>query len=484
MARSTKQPPKRGTLEQMPSAGVALEEPPAAPETPFDAEPPHEADNNGSIANNISPPESAPKPSRPRGTSHREFFEIVRSVAKADWGTRIFLYLYCFEPICNEKISGEKKYLCRFDQPIADQQEIMIDYGSGKYRLVLANNKPLQQEKGQAIETLDFEIYNPKYPPRIPREVWKNDPRNQRWLALLPKEGAAPPPAAPNPLDAFGTFMDIQDRMEERLKPAQQSPPPAQPAANPFDVAQQIMQMRANDPMIAALMQRLDAADKAQEAARAREFELMKELRHTTAAPPVPAKSLADQLIELIPVLEKLEPVKKFFGFSGPGEAVRAGKTTAYDMIRDLASTPFGQNLGQGLGMLFSSLGNRGAAANGAQPQPIIPAATVPAKETDEQRIQRIGQAITQPMLYEYFLKDLAGDAFAERMFDLWPEDYVFIRKLGAENLVNRYRQFPQAWAVIGPKEPAFIEFIQEFCAWSEQAEDAEGGVIDLEEEA
>ena len=97
-------------------------------------------------------------------------------------------------------------------------------------------------------------------------------------------------------------------------------------------------------------------------------------------------------------------------------------------------------------------------------PAPVVinqtqPNGTIP-QEHPEQRIERIGQVITKPMIYEYFFKDAGGDEWAERMFDMWPEDYVFMRGLGADNIIARYRQSP-AWPFVAAKEGAFIQFIQ-----------------------
>ena len=54
---------------------------------------------------------------------------------------------------------------------------------------------------------------------------------------------------------------------------------------------------------------------------------------------------------------------------------------------------------------------------------------------------------------------------------------------------MNRYRQFPPAWAVIAPKEAAFIEFIREFCSWDPNEDEGpapgpDDGVVDLDTEA
>jgi hypothetical protein len=263
--------------------------------------------------------------------------------------------------------------------------------------------------------------------------------------------------------------------------------------------------MRSENPMVAILQQQMkdaaaateaerDRAFKAAESAREREFKLQEQLLTARSAP---QKSFMDQLRELADMGDKLDPIKKLLGFGAEVVTGRAVRTTAYDVVRDIASSPFGANLGQGLGVLLSNLASTQAPAGPAQPMrpqlvpnPAFHNGGTPTKESDEQRIQRIGQQITQPMLYEFFLKDESGATFAERMFDMWPEDYIFLRTLGAENIVNRYRQFAPAWAVIGPKEPDFITFIQEFCKWDPNEDegpapphDGDAGTVDLESE-
>jgi len=453
---------------------------------------------------------------RPPEVRQPQFFDSVAAVPQEDWGTRAFMYVYVDEPACNPKTFGESRYLLKSSAPILDLEGLKQDYGSFKGWMSL-NLRKTGKDATDEVDRLNFEIYDPKHPPKIPRGSWANDARNKRWLDLLPPE---PPPAsaaASSLLEGARFYKDIRSELKEEMQPADEpqnstseilatmkaakelfapaATPATAPPADPFDTAAKIMAMRANDPMTAVMMGLLTAANAATEAAREREFKLQQQLMEAKTST-APAKDMFTQFIEFA-TSDKFESVKKVLGFGGEVTG-RVARTTAYDVVRDIASSPFGANLGQGLGMLLSNLAQSGAQANGAPsqprpqlvPNPALNNGTVPPKKTDEQRIQRIGQQITQPMLYEFFLKDATGDVFAERMFDMWPEDYVFMRTLGAENIVNRYRQFAPAWAVIGPKEPDFITFIQEFCKWDPNADEGpappdngDAGTVDLDSE-
>jgi hypothetical protein len=485
------------------SGSVAVEEPPQPPETPFDAEPPAEEEETAPHYESHGPgihfpsPEPAPKPAEatpPRqvNTKKKDFFDLVRSFPKEDWGTRIFLYLYCFEPICDEKLSGEKKYLNRFAEPVLDEQAIMIDYGSGKYRLTLTNRKPAGIEKGSPIETYDFEIYNPKYPPRLPRAVWKNDPRNARWEALLPKEQ---PAAAANPqlnvLETFGTLMDIQDRVADRMTAS--TPPPPQPptaASDPFDLANKIMNMRANDPMIAALMQRLEASDRSQEAARQREFELQKELRQAAAPPATPPKTLVDQIVELATVADKLGPLKALFGGSNGSNGAAA--PDADRIVRNprmggleflstvlpkiLVESPLANALAT---KLMQPSQQPAAAMNG---NGHAPAVQQPAADP----FQRFINDIATPAMLEYFTAESTGDALADWIYSVFPRECLRLQKfthpmipglVGAPAIIQGYKNTPEVWTKIAAKEAEFTEFINQFCNWTPEPDEDDGTI-------
>lgn len=482
MATSTKHPPRRRKLAQMPSqnGGVAVAEPPEQPQTPFDS-PQQASEASTHDATNAAPAQSA-APKRTKG----DFFDMVRRVAKEDWGTRIFLYLYCFEPVTDEKQSGEKKYLNRYAQPITDEHAVMIDYGSGKYRLVLTNRKPDgSTEKGAPIESYDFEIYNPKYPPKIPKAAWKNDLRNARWEALLPKEEAKSAAPAVDPLVAFDSFMNIQDRIEDRLRPAGPpaiTPPPAPP--DPFDTAKKIMDMRANDPMITLFMQRLDAADKAAEIARAREFELLKELRQTSSTPPAPAKGLVDQIVELANVAEKLGPLKALFGgtngtsSAADTEHVRPARMNALEFWSNVIPKVFDSPIANAVASKVMASTQQPAAqiinTNGAaRPATQQPPANDP--------FQRFISDVATPAMLEYFLNESTGEALADWIYSVFPRECVRLQQfthpmipglVGAPAIIQAYKNTPNVWPRLAAKEADFTAFINEFCAWKPEPDE------------
>jgi hypothetical protein len=278
-------------------------------------------------------------------------------------------------------------------------------------------------------------------------------------------------------------------------------------AVDPWSAAEKILNMRSENPMVAILQQQMkDAATAAEneraraftaaEAARDREFKLQQQLLEARTKEPQ-GKNALDQLLELASMGDKLDPLKKLLGFgNGAGEvAGRVARTTGLDLFRDFILSPSAAPVFQGLGALLSNVTQSAQTQNGQpQPRPVVinqqpnPAA-VPPVEDPEQRIQRIGAQITQPLIKQ-FMQGSGGADFAQSMFDMMPEDYAFMRTLGPDNIVDRYRQFPQAWNILQFREAEFIEFIREFCTWDPNEDEApapgdgDDGIVDLSERA
>jgi hypothetical protein len=499
-SRQTKKKPASVTQfppPETPENAVAVEEPP----TPFDPTPTGDQ------------PEAPPRNvgGRPRKDAvqpETNFFSRVAAVPAADWGTRVYLYLYQLEPVCDLKQSGGKSYLMRYQEPVKDEHQIMLEQGSGKYRLMLALNK-ITPNQSNELAQYNFEIYNPQYPPRVPKEVWVNDPRNRRWEALLPKAAAEKPGSSLETfVDVLRATNDIRREIKEEMTPEPGATPAstAPAAVDPWSAAEKILNMRSENPMVAILQQQMkDAATAAEneraraftaaEAARDREFKLQQQLLEARTKEPQ-GKNALDQLLELASMGDKLDPLKKLLGFgNGAGEvAGRVARTTGLDLFRDFILSPSAAPVFQGLGALLSNVTQSAQTQNGQPPRPVVinqqpnPAA-VPPVEDPEQRIQRIGAQITQPLIKQ-FMQGAQGADFAQSMFDMMPEDYAFMRTLGPDNIVDRYRQFPQAWNTLQFREAEFIEFMHEFCTWDPNVDEApapgdgDDGIVDLSERA
>jgi hypothetical protein len=455
-------------------------------------------------------PEDAPE--SPRRQAEPGFFARVAAIPAADWGTRVYLYLYQLEPVCDLKQSGGKSYLMRYQEPVRDEHQIMLEQGSGKYRLMLALNK-ISANQSNELAQYNFEIYNPQYPPKVPREVWVNDPRNRRWEALLPKEKPQP---AGGTLETFVDVMratnDIRREIKQEMTPAA---PPADPnaqqqqqaaaAVDPWSAAEKILNMRADNPMMAILQQQMkDSAAAAEaerqraftaaEAARDREFKLQQQLLELKGSAPA-AKGLLEQLMEFGPALEKLEPLKKLFGLgAAPAEVVgRAVRRTTMDYVMEFAETPTGQAVGQGLASLMVNLSQRGATPQPPQQNgPIVLTqansnGTVPPAETRAQRLDRIGRTVGRTVV-DYVYTGETGAQFAAWMHEGMTEDCAFMRSIGPDAIMQEFRT--QAPQVIAPRESQFEQFFKEFCAWDPNEDEApaadaaqDDGVRNLDDE-
>ena len=454
----------------------------AEPETPFDQSPP------ANPAKTTPPP--TPKAKRP------SFFARVKLIPKADWGTRVFIYVYCWEPICNLKMGGENKYLVRLSEPILDEQPLMVDYGSGKYHLKLVNRKPGSGE-GEMVDTTEIEIYNPKYPPKIPRSVWMNDPRNERWAALLPKEEPVVPPTGLNTLtDAFKTFGEIRRDLKEEMAP----PPGAVPApvgdpmGNALSMVQTIMAMKADNPMVEIMKIQLQSVNDQAERARDREAALQKEMRemilkmseHNTNGGGEKRFGLREAIGEL---KEFLPAIKEFLPQAV--ESARASRSSWLDVARDVAPGVIDWG-----GKIALALASRmpppppvqqngqprpqlAATANGAQPQqqPQAPPQEPPAF------VRFLGQPFVFDGFQRYFRGykegNNTGADFAEWVNDGGGEVPLKEgRAMGSTGIMQMLKQSP-AWFLFKDDEAKLTAFVDETLAWAPPVEDPDDGEDD-----
>src|ERR1035437_8875774 len=164
------------------------------------------------------PPRSPIKKKAPSIPPGGDFFARVNAIPRQEWDSqRIYLYLYILEPLCNLKQSGGKAYLNRYSEPVRDEHQIAVEYGSGRYRLMLAYNK-VSPDESTEVARHEFEIYNKQYPPTVPKAAWINDARNAKWEALLPKEVIpAAATAASTIVDAIKMVSDIRRDVRDEI---------------------------------------------------------------------------------------------------------------------------------------------------------------------------------------------------------------------------------------------------------------------------
>ncbi len=467
------------TPESDGNVAVAEIEPP----TPFDPPPAAAAP----VAAPPEPPAAVPK------TKKLTFWERVAAVPKAEWGTRVFIYVYCLEPICNLKMGGESKYLVRLSEPIADEQALMVDYGSGKYRLQMVNRKP-GVDKSDAIDGTEIEIYNPKYPPKIPQKVWMNDPRNERWAALLPKEE---PPQPPTPLgavsDAFKTFTEIQKDIREQMTPAPgpptlPGPPPTDPVEAGLRIANLMMTLKADNPMNEFYRDEMKALREELAEERRETRRLLSEKKTGPGEEKFGIKAAIAEVKDLLPGLKELLPQV--------GEAARATRSNWIDVFRDIAP-PAIDYVGKIAVALISRMPQAPAAPmNGAQPHAALPAPQQQAGQQAQQQqpppnVPKFVQFLSQPLAFdsfrryfEGFKKDdgQTGADFAQWVFDGGgAEPLKDARALGSANIMALLKQSP-AWIMFQADEQKLSEFIDQTLAWTAPEPEPDDGDDDDED--
>jgi hypothetical protein len=488
MAISRTKPPKSGTLTEFPQpeSAVAVEEAPPetdiAPEAAPEVEKPADPPKRG---------RGAPKKTDPPFETN--FFQRVAAVPLAEWGTRVYLYLYQIEPVCDLKQSGGKAYLMRYQEPVRDEHQIMLEQGSGKYRLVLALNK-ISPANSNELARYEFEIYNPKYPPRIPKAVWVNDPRNRRWEALLPKEEPPVPVTAastivdamkmvsdirrdvrdemaPEPADAQSPSEMVQTfkAMKDILAPATATTAAKDPIELATALAQTMMQMKADNPVIDLYRDELKALReemKEERAARATD----------SAAPAEKPKTLMEQLTDF-------KALKDLFTNNNGSEAVRVGRTTALDVTRDIATKFFESDLASGVGQWLGSLAQR----NVSNPAPNNMNGTPPVQvqQAAPDQFQAFIRDVLNPSLLRHYLQEFSGADFAGWLYDGYPDRLIQLQSFthpmmpglkGAPAIIQAYKRTDSMWPALSSRgEQAFADFVHQFCEWKpEAAVDAE----------
>jgi len=484
MATSRKTGVKTNNVTHFPAPenSVAVEDRPTEEATP--------ATDEAIPATPAAAPAASPPPPRPKADGPREsnFFQRVASVSPAEWGTRVYLYLYQLEPVCDLKQSGGKAYLMRYQEPVRDEHQIMLEQGSGKYRLVLALNK-ISPQASNELARYDFEIYNPQYPPKVPQEVWIKDPRNRRWEALLPKPAPVPRPGAVTGVSDFVEVLratneirrDIRDEMQPPAA-APAAPLAAAPAADPFvsamGLAKEILQMRTSEnPMVDILRDELKAMREELRDERAENRRLQ------TAAPAVaPQKSFIEQALEFAGAAEKLKPLAAAFGFTpaanGTGEVVRSGKTTLIDLAREVLPEIVNSDLAKGIGYKLMS-----SATSPAAPAP-VPIQVNGAPQPNQQQIDEFAQFMQTVVTPAVLTAIEAGDSGAEfaewmergfgteRLQQLQNFSHPMLPGLKGEHAIISGFQHTKAWEYLSKREEQFRIFVREFCQWNPDQEE------------
>lgn len=495
--------PKKHHKPQLVKPAETPIEPPEPGDFPdLDADMP--PDPNEGADNAGEPPPGVHRSTKNNTVKRKEDMEIwqrIRAIPPDQWGEsgRYYIYLYQLEPFNNIKTQGMPGYLMKYYEPVLDPQVIMEQYGSGKYHIKFKQNMHgLKRDK--LIGQYTFEIVNPLYPPKLPVDLWRKDERNARWLAMMPPKDKAAQPAAQDSAGMFKTFLDIQDRIEDRVM--RNMPPQPEPNPDPADqfstvvaTAKDLLSMaqpKGDSDMMKFLLSRLEAAEN-------RTAQLMDKLFDKPSASGVGASDPVEMFDKMMDRVDKFqERVDKFKERITPeastethASRMNGWQEFALECVKGIFSSQAAANLSQGFLIWMSSKAmvanpNGAPASQSAQPSAGQLPAPAPAgtKLTAQQLAQMIGPQLISPLMLHLSDPEKDGYDLAQWVIDgKGQEAYEFVRDHGVDLMMESFKLSP-AWPPdnrtgfpgLSSMETRLREVLTEFCAWPppEDQEDEE----------
>ena len=144
-------------------------------------------------------------------------WEWLDSVPKANWQDKLICYLWRTAPIIDLG-SGKAASIERITHPF-DLTYILKTHGSGGYRFDISEIPP-DGSKQTRVRQFYENIFDVRFPPRIPYGTWVDDPRNADWAWAKPvlmeeAQRAAQPQEVQTPAQTLVDYLDVANKVKE-----------------------------------------------------------------------------------------------------------------------------------------------------------------------------------------------------------------------------------------------------------------------------
>jgi hypothetical protein len=439
----------------------------------------------------VPPPPKKNKGGRPPKTQDRiprvlSFFDKVAEIPKDDWGPRARIKIYRTEPSIDRVSLGKKRYVRDSLQPIDEDAIKRATWGgSGSYRLYLTYKAPNERE-GKELDSVEVDILDTEYPPRLEPGEWLDLPENAKWKwakGLL----EPPPPVPQTPMSSIVEVMNATNEIRKTAIEEMRQAAPAAAAENPMvtamGLAKELLTIRADNPMVTMMSEQLTAMRAELAAQRARSDMLTDKLSEKAKQEDKPAdplqtiksifdtfKSVREQAADVMPSSggrSRLGPWMEFFQPVLPG---------IVDMLKPVAV----------------AIAQQGSQPNPA-PRPQIQ--QTPSAHPPQEDFAVFLDLITPRMFH--FLRDYEDPApeFASWFHDGWgptaQRAVDTINGMGGVPAVMNFYRASKHWPQISGIEPQFTQFLADVIAWKPEGEEpppvqtdaTKQPVIDLEAE-
>lgn len=429
----------------------------------------------------------------------RNFFERLKEISQDDWGTRANVHLYRLEPYTDRLRSGTVVHIMKYAEPI-DEDRIMMDHGSGRYRAMLTFRKP-SQEKGDELDRQEFEILNLKFPPRVPKGEWVDDPRNKKWAwakNFYDNEGAPPPSPSPtdNVVENFRVYNEIRDSIKADI------PTPAQQQLDPLQMIRAVKEVlpAPAPPTDNTLLNTVVALMTKQiEASAAEARELRQEVREVRNGPKTAfnVESIVQGAEKLFPLIERIWPAAK----DGLNRVrpVRSNMSGWQEFLQPIIPSVINSPIWGAIATQIATARQQPPAAPMSGQHMMMPPigtsspAQPPGTQGGVNPLIGFMQEIARPML-NHLLVDAdgaeLGEQFGAFVYDGWSGDPRYeqvisiARTMGPAQITAVFQQAPPIWNHIAPIQAKFAAFLEAFLKWTPATEDEEAEeVIDLDEQ-
>lgn len=244
------------------------------------------------------------------------FFDRMAGIEKADWGTRAKIKVYRLEPITDQLRVSPNKYIRIFDEPITEET-IKRDpsCGSGRYRLYLRFKEPTQEEK--EIDSVEIEILDQHFPPKIAKGAWLDDPRNEKW-AWAKKNYDAEQKNGTVDSNGFLQGLEVLDRIDARARERYASTDPVDTVDKIIGVAQRLAPQppppQTENATLSSIVQLMIAqSERSQKQSDALLQMLLAQVGKQQQQPAADGRTSMKELVALfkddvLPLIEKLKP--------------------------------------------------------------------------------------------------------------------------------------------------------------------------------